>query len=222
MNIKNFDDIRHIAYGIRQLFHFEMTKFMRSIALPPQHYYELYKLFRTKTGHSYDITTRTELWRRLQLLRERKPYLSHWETLEHWLAHTKKPETAEIIGGAPRYRLYQCKSAKKTTNQFVQKKSAIICTCMPPCFCHHNKAHFEAPTVFTFLKSTRSPDANYVCHKKYCGDHMPPCTCHWKSANFKFEQILTCLRRELPVRYGMDNRMQSFMNESMVSRTTII
>uniref|UniRef100_A0A034WTI6 Sterile alpha motif domain-containing protein 15 n=1 Tax=Bactrocera dorsalis TaxID=27457 RepID=A0A034WTI6_BACDO len=226
MNIKNFNDIKHIAYGIRQLFHFEMTKFMRSIALPSQYYYELYKLFRKKTGRTYDITKRTELWRRMQLIRESKPYLSHWETLEQWLTHTHEPESAEIIAGTPHYRLYECKTAKSTTKHFPPKKGIVICTCMPPCFCHHKETYFQPPTVFTLLKSTRAPDVNYVCHKKFCGDRMPPCTCHWKSANFKFEQILTCLRRELPLRYGPDHRrqtqMHSFMNESLLSRTTLI
>ncbi|XP_018786229.1 PREDICTED: uncharacterized protein LOC108967345 [Bactrocera latifrons] len=226
MNIKNFNDIKHIAYGIRQLFHFEMTKFMRSIALPSQYYYELYKLFRKNTGRTYDITKRTELWRRMQLIRASKPYLSHWETLEHWLGHTHEPESAEIIGGTPHYRLYACKTAKRTTKHFPPKKATIICTCMPPCFCHHKETHFQKPTVFTLLKSTRAPDVNYVCHKKFCRDHMPPCTCHWKSANFKFEQILTCLRRELPLRYAPDHRrqtqMHSFINESLLSRTTLI
>ncbi|XP_069962483.1 uncharacterized protein [Bactrocera oleae] len=226
MNIKNFNDIKHIAYGIRQLFHFEMTKFMRSISLPSQYYYELYKLFRKNTGHSYNITKRTELWRCMQLLRESKPYLSHWETLERWLAHTHESVRPEIIGGTPHYRLYECKAAKRTTKHFPPRKAAIICTCMPPCFCHHKKAHFQPPTVFTLLKSTRSPDVNYVCHNKYWSEHMPPCTCNWKSTNFKFEQILTCLRRELPLRYGPDYRRQtqihSFMNESFLSRATLI
>ncbi|XP_011189332.1 uncharacterized protein LOC105216505 [Zeugodacus cucurbitae] len=225
MNIRNFDDIKHIAYGIRQLFLFEMTKFMRSISLPPQHYYELYKLFRVNTGRTYDMTTRTDLWRSMQLIRKRKPYLSHWETLERWLAHPHESDNVELIGDAPRYRLYQCKAAKRTTKHSISKKGSIICKCVPPCVCFHKENFLKTPTVFTLLKSTRSPDTNYVCHKKYCGDHMPPCTCHWKSANFKFEQILTCLRKELPLRYGADNKrptqVHSFTSEGLVSRITI-
>ncbi|CAD6996711.1 uncharacterized protein LOC101453834 [Ceratitis capitata] len=223
MNIKNFEDIKRISYGIRQLFYFEMTKFMHSISLPPQYYNELYKLFRTKSGYTFDITKRSELWRRMQLIRKSKPYLSHWDTLERWLMRARETEP-ELFGGVPHYRLYRCNVALKPTAQMQAKQAVNACTCMPPCFCYHTERHFKPPTVFSLLKATRTPDQAYTCPKERCSNGVPPCTCHWKSSHYKFNQTLSCLRKELPHRYGNRKHTMalSFLDSNGISRPTLI
>jgi len=85
MNIKDFDHIRHITYAIRMLFHFELTKFSSSISLPDEKPNELYLLFHTQTGVNYDEVRRSDLYRRMQILRERARNLDHWDLLYMWL-----------------------------------------------------------------------------------------------------------------------------------------
>lgn len=84
MNIKNFNDIKRLAKGIRQLYYFQMTNFMRSISLPPHYHHELYKLFQTKNG--YEDLKRSDLWYQIKLLREKSKYSCHWDILEQWLS----------------------------------------------------------------------------------------------------------------------------------------
>uniref|UniRef100_A0A034WVE8 Sterile alpha motif domain-containing protein 15 n=1 Tax=Bactrocera dorsalis TaxID=27457 RepID=A0A034WVE8_BACDO len=197
MNIKNFADIKHIAYGIRGLFFYEMTKYIRSISLPPEYYYELYKLFETKSGRKYQDVRRSDLWRRMQLLRENSPNYSHWDLLERWLA--RKCEHTELFGGVKRYRLYKCLPEKPAQSE--QILPANPCYCMPPCSCFWTEdRHLQAPTVFSLLAPVRKADPTVT--KERCRNCAPPCTCHWPSHFYKFDIILSCLRENLPNKYG--------------------
>lgn len=96
MNIKDFKEIKRITAGIRKLFSFDMTNFMRSISLPPQHHYELYNLFQTRSG--YEHLNRSDLWCQLQVVREKSKYLRHWEVLERWLLRIREPKYPELFG----------------------------------------------------------------------------------------------------------------------------
>jgi len=95
MNIKDFDHIRHITYAIRMLFHFELTKFSSSISLPDEKPNELYLLFHTQTGVNYDEVRRSDLYRRMQILRERARNLDHWDLLYMWLRREQERKYKE-------------------------------------------------------------------------------------------------------------------------------
>ncbi|XP_012159013.1 uncharacterized protein LOC101450614 [Ceratitis capitata] len=208
MNIKNFADIKHIAYGIRQLFLYEMTKYISSISLPPEYYYELYKLFQTKSGPKYQDTRRSELWRQMNLLRGKSVNYSHWELLERWMAH-KRGET-DLFGDAGRYRLYKCKPVLPKDRDATVRPTP--CHCMPPCSCFWTEKHKALPTVFSLLKQERKPDQTASkAHCRYC---VPPCTCHWPPHFFEFDRVLTCLK---PTKYGM-RRASRFEEERIQFR----
>lgn len=197
MNIKNFADIKHIAYGIRGLFYYEMTKYIRSISLPPEFYYELYKLFETKSGRKYQDVRRSDLWRRMQLLRENSPNYSHWDLLERWLA--RKREHTELFGGVKRYRLYKCKPKEPAKPDQILPPNP--CYCIPPCSCFWTEdRHLKAPTVFSLLVPDRKADPTVL--KERCRKCTPPCTCHWPSHFYKFDILLSCLRENMPNKYG--------------------
>lgn len=196
MNIKNFTDIKYIAYGIRGLFYYEMTKYIRSISLPPEYYYELYSIFETKSGGKYQDVRRSDLWRRMQLLREKSPNYSHWDLLERWLA--RKRENTDLFGDVKRYCLYKCKSKAPTNSAHMPKPNP--CYCMPPCSCFWTERHLKAPTVFSLLAPNRKPDQTVL--KERCRNCSQPCTCHWPSHFYKFDIMLSCLKQNMPVKYG--------------------
>ncbi|XP_028898889.2 uncharacterized protein LOC105216534 [Zeugodacus cucurbitae] len=97
MNIKNFNHIKRLTNGIRELFYFEMTTFMRSISLAPHHHYEIYKLFRTNSGYKH--LKCSDLLFQLKLLREKSKYPCHWDILEHWLS--REASDKELFGANP-------------------------------------------------------------------------------------------------------------------------
>ncbi|XP_011210398.2 uncharacterized protein LOC105231017 [Bactrocera dorsalis] len=204
INIKIFSHIQHIAAGIRELFWFEMTKFLRSISLPPQYYYEMYKLFKVKTGYRYDNTRRTDLWRQLQMLRKNDQPATHWDLLERWLQ--LKPATVELIGGVRRRNLYRCAVPCQET---ADSALSVInfCKCDSICTCEWAEISYKKPTVLTVLRAHRvSAIDNRMSTCKTC---LPPCTCHWPSRYFKSNDLLQCLKRNFPVKYGADVRTRS-------------
>lgn len=96
MNIKDFDHIKRITYGIRSLFLFEMIKFERNLILYPDFIDEFYKIFRGRKGFKYESVKRSDLWRRMNLIRKFEHNYMHWEILERWLAFEK--ESPVLIG----------------------------------------------------------------------------------------------------------------------------
>ncbi|XP_036324981.1 uncharacterized protein LOC118738163 [Rhagoletis pomonella] len=186
MNIKNFSDMKHIAYGIRQLFFYEMTKYARSISLPPEYYYELYKLFMVKSGPKYEVVRRSDLWRRMQLLREKSAINSHWDLLERWLA--RMLGQSELFGGVHRYRLYKCKP--QPPPQPHKMAFPTPCRCMPPCSCYWTERHLAAPAVFKILQTDRKPSK---CDLIEC-----------RRGLYKFDMRLTCLKTNFPGKYAKD------------------
>lgn len=203
INIKIFSHIQHIAAGIRGLFFFEMTKFLRSISLPPQYYYEMYKLFKVKTGYHFDVTRRTELWRQLQMLRKNNQPPTHWDLLERWLG--LKPDTVELIADVHRRNLYRC--AMPCRNTPSESPELSFCKCLSICTCEWAEISYKKPTVLTVLRSHRlSAIDNRLSSCKTC---LPPCTCHWPSKFFKSNDFLQCLKKSFPLKYGADVRMKS-------------
>ncbi|XP_053953654.1 uncharacterized protein LOC128860264 isoform X1 [Anastrepha ludens] len=198
MNIKEFNEVKHIAYGIRQLFFYEMTKYMRSISLPPEYYYELFKLFKVSIRPSYETIRRSDLWRQLQLLRERSKPTSHWDLLERWLS--RRHETVELIGGAPRYKLYPCKAGKTLPPASPTPK--MRCTCRSPCQCAD--ALPQKPTILKSLTRDRKP---VTITENVCGAKClpPPCTCNWPYNFYKFNEVLSCLQHSFPHKYEKQN-----------------
>lgn len=199
MNIKDFNHIKHIAYGIRSLFYFEMTKFGRSITLAPDFHYELYKLFRVKTGLKYELTRRSDLWRRMQLIREKVPNYTHWELLERWLAMVKDPKYVERIGCIHRYNIYKCHTKPAQSSSGTDSESRMACLCMPPCECNWTEADLRPPWRLKCLQREGDPDPEPI---KPCNKCVPPCTCRWTSKQFMCKAMLKCLQNTYPTKYS--------------------
>lgn len=196
MNIKNFDDIKHIAYGIRGLFFFELTKFGRSISLAPHYHYELYKLYRVKTGLKYDQVRRTDLWRKMQLMRDNSSkYLSHWEILEKWLSLKPDPIFHELFGGFHRFNLYRCRRQQETPPVLPPPKPPKPCSCVPPCTCYWTEEDMRPPWTLKVLELDTPTEF------KECTECIPPCECHWKSNWYNHTTVLTCLLTTFPQKY---------------------
>ncbi|TMW52329.1 hypothetical protein DOY81_002586 [Sarcophaga bullata] len=204
MNIKDFEHIKRLTYGIRSLFYFEMTKFGRSLTLYPEFLPELYKLFRVKTGYIYESVRRSDLWRKMQLIRQKEPNYTHWEILERWLAFEKEPPVKELIGGAPRSKLYRCRSIP--TEPAPIAKPPYCCACVPPCQCYWRDDDCRPPWRFDCLPHLL-PDNEFCEHCIYC---LPPCTCRWSSKKYLTRGILKCLRTSFPQKYGGINMIKRY------------
>ena len=216
INIKNFDHIQHIAYAIRMLFFFELTKFSRSISLAPHYHYELYKLFRVKNGFKYETTRKSDLWRHLQLIREKVPYLSHWELLERWLSMERYPKWPELFGEVPRHKLFKCKKPPTQSSDNIKPLKPIKCICMPPCECYWNEGDVQPPTRFKCLKNVA---ADFQFKKSCIG--CPPCTCHWSSKKYMTNTVLSCLQQAFPTKYGPLRSEQQYSKFQGLSKALI-
>ncbi|CAD6996710.1 uncharacterized protein LOC101454014 [Ceratitis capitata] len=95
MNIKNFNDIKHLTHAIRQLFHTELTSLLRSVALNSQNICEMYK-FSQASG--YDHLRRSDILCKLGFMREKSKYLCHWDILESWLSRSTVLKQTELFG----------------------------------------------------------------------------------------------------------------------------
>uniref|UniRef100_A0A1I8M736 SAM domain-containing protein n=1 Tax=Musca domestica TaxID=7370 RepID=A0A1I8M736_MUSDO len=208
MNIKDFEHIKHIAYGIRSLFYFEMTKFGRSLSQYPEFHNEVYKLIQTKTGRAYKSTRRSDLWRRLQIIRKREPNHLHWDLLEKWLNFEKVPEHTELFGGVHRYDLYRCHG--KPRPQEIEKPSKI-CPCLPPCECGWANEDYRQPWTLQCLPHLRDKYKGCV---KSCKNCMAPCTCRWSSKMYQTRGVLSCLQIAFPQKYGSTIGVTQFRQRS--------
>ncbi|XP_075161441.1 uncharacterized protein LOC142234236 [Haematobia irritans] len=195
MNIKNFDHIKDIAYGIRMLFHFEMTKFGRSITCYPEFSNELYKLFRIKTGAKYEQVRRSDLWRNMQLIRKQDPCQTHWEILEKWLGFDKNPEYPDRFGGIKRNKLYHC---QEKVESLPHHSPSTQCHCLPPCESTWKNTDCRPPWLFKCLPHLK-PSKEFV---QVCNGCLSPCTCHWTSKMYMTHGILSCLKTAFPHKYG--------------------
>ncbi|KAL5275938.1 SAMD15 family protein [Megaselia abdita] len=139
MNIQNFDHIKTITNAIRKMYDVpDMYNYV------PDMYYGIhlwqthYKLYRVKNGLKYQRTRRTDLWRRLRLLRKKREYLIHWQILERWLQH-KLPDEWERVGLIHRYNLYHTKKypPPPVLPWYLKpiKIDLTSCNCMTPCAC---------------------------------------------------------------------------------------
>ncbi|TMW52322.1 hypothetical protein DOY81_002579 [Sarcophaga bullata] len=192
MNIKDFEHIKRLTYGIRSLFYFEMTKFGRSLTLYPEFLYELYKLFRIKTGTKYEIVRRSDLWRKMQLIRQKEPNYTHWEILERWLAFEKEPK--ELFG-----TVAKIDTSKRPTAIPIQAHSRNVgFVCIPACQCHWKESDYRPPWRFKCLPYL-PPDDEIVPDCCCC---LPPCTCRWSSKKYTMNRTLPLLKKVFPQKYG--------------------
>uniref|UniRef100_A0A1B0BLW7 SAM domain-containing protein n=1 Tax=Glossina palpalis gambiensis TaxID=67801 RepID=A0A1B0BLW7_9MUSC len=199
MNIRDFTHTLDIAYRIRMLFFYEMTTFGRSISLPSEFLFELYKLFRTKTGKKYEDVRRVDLWRRMQIIREKAPNYSHWELLERLLAKEKDRKSYDRFGYAPRHKLYKCSNTVAVEPEKQSKARKLACYCLPPCDCHWKPTDLRVPWRFKFLSYLPAEDDEFVLNCPTC---LNPCTCRWNSKKFMTHGVLSCLRKAFPQKYS--------------------
>lgn len=197
MNIKDFQHIKDLTKRIRSLFHFEMTKFARSISLYPEFHGELYKLFRIKTGAKYENVRPSDLWRKMQIIRYKEPNYSHWEILERWLAFDKDPKYPELFGSIPRSNLYKC-ATNSLTEIGDANKNPKHCLCLPPCECNWSDLDRRPPWRFKCLPHLPK-DSEFVAN---CHGCVPPCTCRWSSKKYLIRGVLSGLQRKFPQKYG--------------------
>lgn len=140
MNITNFDHIKKITSAIRKMYDVpDMYNYVPDMYYGTHLLQTHYKLYRVKNGLKYQRTRRTDLWRKLRLLRKKREYLIHWQILERWLRH-ELPEEWERVGSIHRYNLYHIrkKYPPPPVLPWYLKKIKIdltTCNCMPPCTC---------------------------------------------------------------------------------------
>ncbi|XP_030565923.1 uncharacterized protein LOC115766212 [Drosophila novamexicana] len=207
MNIKDFDHIKHITYGIRMLFHFELTKFSHSISLPDEKPNELYLLWHTQTGLNYDAVRRSDLYRRMQLIRERSPYLDHWDMLDMWLRRERERKYSELIALVPRYKLYTCKETpEKSTSQTTSESgfdNNHCRTCLPPCECWWTERDTLLPWRLSYLNPGKGiTHSAWMATEKQCVHCIPPCECRWLSRYYLTGTVISCLKNKFPEKFA--------------------
>ncbi|XP_030383213.1 uncharacterized protein LOC115630701 [Scaptodrosophila lebanonensis] len=225
MNIKDFDHIRHISYGIRSLFHFELSKFSRSLSLPDEKPNELYLLFHTQTGVNYDEVRRSDLYRRMQILRERPLNLCHWDLLDLWLRRERERKYTELIGRIPRYNMYKCIPVPEEPEPVEVLPEAVMCeTCIPPCQCDWDNRDVRLPWRLSTL-ATHGPvmtKSKWTTMENKCRTCIPPCECRWPSRYYLTGTVIKCLQHKFPEKFCpiFDERMKAVARPSLVERWT--
>ncbi|KAH8403387.1 hypothetical protein KR222_011811 [Zaprionus bogoriensis] len=226
MNIKDFDHIKHITYGIRMLFHFELTKFSRSMTLPDEKPNELYLLWHTQTGLNFDAERRSDLYRRMQLIRERSLNLDHWDLLDLWLRRERERKYTELIALVPRYNMYKCSKSesKVALRPELKEPDARMCTtCVPPCECDWTEGDTMLPWRLSCLPPrltiTRS---KWTETENLCTVCIPPCECRWPSRYYLTGTVIKCLQMKFPEKFApiFDDRISTVLRPSLVARWT--
>ncbi|SPP79147.1 uncharacterized protein LOC117581844 [Drosophila guanche] len=223
MNIKDFDHIRHISYGIRSLFHFELAKFSRSITLPDEEPNELYLLFHTQTGVNYDEVRRSDLYRRMQVIRQRSQNLDHWDLLELWLRREREHNYTELLGMIPRFSMYKCKKAPPMEPPELHPEDVMCKECIPPCDCDWTERDLCLPWRLNVLAPqltlTRS---KWIAMEKICTACIPPCECRWPPRYYLTGTVIKCLQQKFPEKFCpiFDERMRASARPSLVERWT--
>ncbi|KAH8248751.1 hypothetical protein KR032_002947 [Drosophila birchii] len=225
MNIKDFDHIRHIAYGIRMLFHFELTKFSSSISLPDEKPNELYLLFHTQTGVNYDEVRRSDLYRRMQLIRERSRNLDHWDLLYLWLRREREHKYHELIGMTRRTNMYKCKAAVVEEKlPICSEPEDLMCqTCIPPCDCDWTERDLRLPWRFSCLTPVlASTMSKWKAYQAQCTSCIPPCECSWPPRYYLTGTVILCLQHRFPEKFSpiFDERYKASARPSLVERWT--
>ncbi|XP_052853560.1 uncharacterized protein LOC128262982 [Drosophila gunungcola] len=222
MNIKDFEHIKHIAYGIRMLFHFELTKFSSSLALPDEKPNELYLLFHTQTGMNYDEVRRSDLYRRMQILRERARNLDHWDLLYLWLRREQERKYKELIGMAPRSNLYKCVAAVDGPTE-VEPEELMCMTCIPPCECDWTDRDIRLPRRLTCLPPVLTTTmSKWNANQAHCTACIPPCECRWPPRYYLTGTVIRCLQHRFPEKFSpiFDERYRASPRPSLVERWT--
>lgn len=134
-----------IAKAIRELYEVEKILFNRNISLPPRYPDTHYKYYRVCTGPKYENCPRTDLWRSMKILRNKKVSRNHFEKLEDWLKHYCC-HRKERFGSMPRYNMYYVKPCPFSEADF------IACQCIPPCECRwEDEKDLVEPWTLSFL-----------------------------------------------------------------------
>ncbi|KAH8377143.1 hypothetical protein KR093_003692 [Drosophila rubida] len=225
MNIKDFDHIRHITYGIRMLFHFELTKFSHSISLPDEKPNELYLLWHTQTGVGYDNVRRSDLYRRMQLISERSLNLDHWDMLELWLRRERDRKYTEIIGLVPRANMFKCPEKPKTHEHVIPESlTERLCDyCIPPCDCFWTAKDTLLPWRLSCLRDGLPPShSRWKASERKCKLCIPPCECRWPSRYYLTGTVIKCLQHNFPEKFSpiFDERITTVVRPSLVERWT--
>ncbi|EDW71317.1 uncharacterized protein [Drosophila virilis] len=229
MNIKDFEHIKHITYGIRMLFHFELAKFSRSISLPDENPNELYLLWHTQTGLNYDAVRRSDLYRRMQLIRERALNLDHWDMLEMWLRRERERKYTELIALVPRRNMYRCPQratevASETESLTIE--DPICHVCIPPCECEWRERDTRLPWRIKCIKPSTialpATHSKWIAHQNTCVHCIPPCECRWPSRYYLTGTVIRCLQHSFPEKFApiFDERITTVVRPSLVERWT--
>ncbi|EDV33261.1 uncharacterized protein Dana_GF23547, isoform A [Drosophila ananassae] len=226
MNITDFDHIRHIAYGIRMLFHFTLTKFSSSISLPDEKPNELYLLFHTQTGVNYDEVRRSDLYRRMQLIRKRPLNLDHWDRLYLWLRRENEHNEKVLIGMIRRVKMYECDKPQEEPEYSMSEVGPddMMCrTCIPPCDCDWTERDMRLPSRLSCLAPILTTTVSkWNAMQMNCKECIPPCECRWPPRYYLTGTVIRCLQHRFPEKFCpiFDERFRASARPSLVERWT--
>lgn len=150
MNIKNFDHIKMITRSIRKIYGIEIENSKRSISLTFSEPLDLYKFYKSYSGHSYEVVTCCDYFQKVKLLNEIPEKLNHFELLHNWFKHI--PHFQNIrIGHIKRENLYHVKQNFEPDDD-ISFTSIDSCICeMPPCVCKWTVEELNSAISLTLL-----------------------------------------------------------------------
>lgn len=206
------------------LFHFELTKFSRCMSLPDEKPNELYLLFHTQSGINYDKQRRSDLYRRMQLIRARAQNLDHWDLLDMWLRRERERKHTELIGLTHRSNMFTCPKAKKVRPVFPGPSETTICNiCVPPCECDWTAGDTMLPWRLSCLPAALSVTRSKWLDREYkCTTCIPPCECSWPSRYYLTGTAIKCLQMKFPEKFSpiFDERINTEVRPSLTARWT--
>lgn len=153
MNIKDFKHITVITKAIRDLYQIENILFNRSISLPPRYPDTHYQLYRIYNGPKYDLCTRTQLWKKMKMIKNAEPFEDHWSKLTKWFQHIHLEKNV-LFGKVYRYNLFQFRNSpgfKPYRSDSYDEYEKYNCCCIPPCECEWTEKHYTQPWVLNCL-----------------------------------------------------------------------
>ncbi|EDW03349.1 GH11189 [Drosophila grimshawi] len=220
MNITDFEHIKHITYGIRMLFHFELTRFSRNMSLPDEKPNELYLLWHTQSGVNYDAVRRSDLYRRMQLIRERELNLDHWDMLDVWLHRELDRKYKELIAFVPRHNMYRCPAeplSLMVSDEVPSMEDQICHMCIPPCECNWTERDKSLPWRLSYLQqSVTQMNSKWMASENLCAECIPPCECRWPSRYYLTGTVFRCLQHKFPEKFApiFDERITTVIRPS--------
>lgn len=123
MNIHNFNDIKKITAGIRNLYKIEIEQDKRLSHLPycPE---TLFKFYKSLSGKKIDNTSRSEFFEMLKVTNRDKIDLNHFERLYKKLQHVPEFKEFRVGKTSSKLKLNEVRNISSTTLSSVNSKAS--------------------------------------------------------------------------------------------------